>query len=543
MKIQLIGINSKYIHPANGVFQLVANSNYPVDFFEATIKDDINDIYSKVDKEANLIGISTYIWNVNKVVELIGLIKANQPNSLILIGGPESYFRSEFFLSELGCDFLINSEGEESFNELVEHLLNKRSITEVSNLFYKENNSVRFTFARLPDISKIKHDYSLIKDFKNRVCYLETSRGCFFKCSYCMASLETKVRFFDFEVVKKDIKYLMDNHAKTIKFLDRSFNVNKKYMLDVLKYLKEVDNSYTVFQFEIVGDMLDDEVIDYINNNIRKGYLRFEIGIQSVNDQTTKAVCRRQNFEKLASNIKRINDVVTVHTDLIAGLPFEDLESFKNTFNKSYLIFASELQLGFLKELKGTKISNEKSLHDYSFQQESPYEVISNKYITHDELEIIHEAEEGLEKYHNKGNFKKTMDYIFNTCMLDPFETFRLLYLNSGKNLRINHDEVALNLYNSLKDNPNIDSEYLLYLIKQDYLEKYTVRPKIWWERKITRNERNFIYDEFSHDLDLNIDILFNYATPIKYHNEYYIIIYKDVPFHYKKTINYTEGK
>lgn len=527
MIIQLIGVNSKYIHPANGVFQLVANSNYPVQYFEATIKDSLSDIISKVNPDADLIGLSVYIWNINKIVELIPLIREKCPKAKVFVGGPESYFRSDYFLGQLGVDYLINSEGEESFNELIEFLSNERSINEVSNLFYKDANEIKFTFSKLPDINKIKHDYSLIKDFKNRVCYVESSRGCFFKCSYCMASLETKVRFFDFEKVKKDIKFLVDNGAKTIKFLDRSFNVNKAYMLDILKFLVSIDNNYTVFQFEVVGDLLDDEVINYIIENIRPGYLRFEIGIQSVNEKTTKAVCRVQNFQKLSENIRRIKDYITVHTDLIAGLPYEDLNSFKETFNKSYLIGASELQLGFLKELKGTKISNEKDVHGYKFDKYSPYEVFYNNYISKDELEIIHEAEEGLEKYHNKGNFKKALDYLFNACGLNPFDTFRLLYLNSGSNLRINHDKVALNLYTSLCNNPNIDSKYLLYLIKQDYLEKYNVRPKIWWDNNIARSERNKVYEEFSRVYNLNIDILYNYGKLEKFNDEYYIIIYR----------------
>lgn len=527
MKIQLIGINSKYIHPANGIFQIVSNSKYPVNYFEATIKDSNEDIISKIDTSSELIGFSVYIWNINKCSQIIRYIKDNFPKIKILVGGPETYFRSEYFLQELGCDYLINNEGEESFNELIDHLLGKTTINKVSNLFYKSGQEIHYTHFALPDITKINHDYSLIKDFKNRVCYVETSRGCFFKCSYCMASLEDKVRFFDSNQVKKEIKYLMDHGARTIKFLDRSFNVNKKYMLDILKYLVEIDNNETVFQFEIVGDLLDDEVIEYINKFVRPGYLRFEIGIQSVNDKTTKAVCRRQNFEKLSENIQKIKDVVTIHTDLIAGLPFEDLESFKNTFNKSYLIFAHELQLGFLKELKGTKISIEKDKYGYIFDQNSPYEVKSNNFISPNQLEIIHEVEEGLEKYHNKGNFKKTMQYIFNECMLDPFETFRLLYLSSSKNLRRNHDEIAINLYESLKNDDRINAQYLLYLIKQDYLEKYNVRPKIWWDQTINRSERNEIYKLFVSKYSLNIDVLFNYGKLEKYNNEYYLIIYR----------------
>ena len=526
MKIQLIGINSKYIHPAMGVFQLVANSKYPVSYFECTIKDSMSSILDRVDLTADVIGVSIYIWNFLVATELIAKIKLIKPEIKIFVGGPETYYQSDYFLNDLKVDYIINNEAEESFNELIDYLEGNIPVEKVSNLFYKKDDQICFTYSRLPNIKKIKHDYSLIKDFKNRVIYLESSRGCYFKCSYCMASLEKRVRFFDLEQVKKDIVYLLDNGARTIKFLDRSFNVNKDYMLEILKFLASVDNHNCVFQFEIVGDMLDDEVIDYIINNIRPGYLRFEIGIQSTNDITTKAVCRRQNFEKLKENITKLLGVVTIHTDLIAGLPYEDLNSFKKTFNDSYLLNADELQLGFLKELKGTKISVEKQKYKYSFMLEPPYEIFQNMFITHPELQLIHAVEEGLEKYHNKGNFKKTMNYLFFECKLDPFETFRRLYVYNESFINKQHDEVSKNLYLCCKDLEGVDPDFLLYLIKQDYLEKFNVRPKIWWDLDIDRLERNEIYKEVSSKYAMNIDILFNYARIEKYKNQYYIIIY-----------------
>jgi integrase len=457
MKAYLVAINSKYIHPAMGVFSLVSNSNYPVIYDEFTIKDKKEKIINAIlEKEYDVLGFSVYIWNATLIKEILIDLKNKGFNKPIFIGGPETYFKSELYLKEYNVSYSINNEGEESFNELMDYLSGIISIEEVSNLYYLKDNTLTFTYTKLPDINKIKTDLTLIKDFKNRIVYLESSRGCPFKCSYCMASLEDKVRFFPIEKVKTEIKFLLDNNCRVIKFLDRSFNVNKEYMLDILRFIKDNDNGITVFQFEIVGDLLSKDIIDYINQNIRKGMLRFEIGIQSLNDMTTKAVCRRQDFDKLKTNIQLLKDTVTLHLDLIAGLPYENLSSFKKSFNDSYLLMGEELQLGFLKELKGTKISNEKDDHDYDFDINPPYEIISNKYLNKEELDIIRKVERALEKYHNKGCYKNSMEYLFIKNNLDPFDTFLKLTNQSNKELKyLNDDESFSYLFHTLKDGLN----------------------------------------------------------------------------------------
>ena len=479
MKTYLVAINSKYIHPAMGVFSLVCNSKYPVAYDEFTIKDKKEKIINSIfEKEYDVLGFSVYIWNSVIVKEIIKDIRKTGFDKPIIVGGPESYYNSDIFIKECGANYVINSEGEESFNELLDYLNNKIRINEVSNLYYLDKDEIKYTYPRLPNIENIKQDLSLIKDFSHRVAYLESSRGCPFKCSYCMASLDSKVRFFPIEKVKKEIKYLLDNNCKTIKFLDRSFNINKEYMLEILKFIKENDNNISVFQFEIVGDLLDKEIIEYINKNLRKGILRFEIGVQSTNDLTTKAVCRRQDFNKLKENVELLKDKVTLHVDLIAGLPYENLESFKNSFNQTYLLMGEELQLGFLKELKGTKISNEKKEHEYTFDNNPPYEIINNKYINEIELDIIKKVESSLEKYHNKGCFKRSLEYLFLENKLDPFETFFMLTNNSNKELKyLNDDESYKYLYDQLKD--KVDSKRFLNIIKLDYLLKNKMKHKI----------------------------------------------------------------
>ena len=519
MKAYLIAINSKYIHPGMGVFSLVSNSEHPVMYDEFTIKDSKDKIISSIlNKEYDALGFSVYIWNSTIVKEILSILKEKSFSKPIFIGGPESYFNSELYLKKYGVKYVINDEGEESLNELMSYLDGNSNIEEVSNLFYLDNGELKFTYHKKPDINKIKMDLSLIKDFKNRIAYLESSRGCPFKCSYCMASLDDKVRFFPIEKVKKEIKYLLDNGCRTIKFLDRSFNINKDYMLDILEFIKENDNGVSVFQFEIVGDLLSKDVIEYINHNMRKGILRFEIGIQSLNDMTTKAVCRRQDFAKLKENINLLKDNVTLHLDLIAGLPYEDLESFKKSFNDSYLLMGEELQLGFLKELKGTKISNEKNSHNYDFEENPPYEIISNMYIKETELDIIRQVEKGLEKYHNKGCYKRTMEFLFVKNNLNPFETFLKLNNSSSKELKyLNDDESYKHLYDCLKD--SVDEKEYLDSIKMDYLLKNIIKPKIWWDNKINKEDKNKYFEIFNEKYGIDNFVFYNYG--------YLDIIYK----------------
>lgn len=528
MMAYLIGINSKYIHPAMGVFSIVSNSKHPVIYDEFTIKDNIDKIIKSIlEKEYDVLGFSLYIWNSNLVKEILSKLKEMNFNKPIFIGGPESYFNSAIYLKKYGVKYVINDEGEESFNELMDYLNGNVTIEQVSNLYYLNNDVIEYTYHRKPDINNIKMDLDLIRDFKNRIVYLESSRGCPFKCSYCMASLDDKVRFFPIDKVKKEIKYLLDNNCRTIKFLDRSFNINKDYMLDILEFIKEHDSGISVFQFEIVGDLLNREVVDYINNNIRKGLLRFEIGIQSSNDLTTKAVCRKQDFNKLKENINLLKDNVTLHLDLIAGLPYEDLESFRKSFNDSYLLMGEELQLGFLKELKGTKISNEKEQHEYNFNDFPPYQVISNKYISEEELDVIKKVEEALEKYHNKGCYKNSMEFLFIKNELDPFKTFLKLKEASNKELKyLNDHESYKHLYDTLKD--NVDDKEYLDVIKLDYLLKNNIKPKIWWEQTISKEEKQKYFEMFNEKFGIDNYTFYNYSYVDVINESVYLFIYKD---------------
>jgi len=531
MQTLLIGINSKYIHPAMGVIQIYTNSEFPCTLKEFTIKDTKENIINYIKNETfNILAFSVYIWNISLIKEIIEELEFIDT---ILLGGPEASYRPNDFLKYKNVKFIIKDEGEEAFNKLIYELMHEKNFLNVPNLYYRINDRFEFTYLKKPNINKIKFDYSLIKDFKNRIVYLEASRGCPFKCSYCLASLEKNVRYIDIKKVKENILYCLENKAKVIKFLDRSFNINPKQMLEIIEFLKEHDNNYTIYQFEIVGDILNEEVINSLKT-IRKGLIRFEIGIQSLNETVTKAVRRKQNMEKLIRNIKEIKENIVIHLDLIAGLPYEDKLSFIDTFNKTFLLFPDELQLGFLKELQGTEISLTKEIHNYKFNSNPPYEIIENKYITKEELEEIRLVEAGVEKFYNSKNFPRLMDYLFKKLNLNPYFTFLKIIkdLNLEKLNSYQFDELTKHLYESLKVLVP-DQDYLLFIIKQDYLSKFNLKPKIFWNIDINKDEKKQIFEKAHKLYNLNIDYLYRYAHIEKYNDVYYLITYKPNKFEY----------
>ncbi len=535
MKTLFIGINSKYIHPSMGIFQLIANTSYECAYKEFTIKDQNETIIDFINNsDFDVLGLSVYIWNITKIKQILEHFKKNKLNKIIYCGGPEASFDYQCLLKEYNVNYITKGEGENSFNQLLEYLNNKRKINEIDNLYYIDNDNIKYTYSKPCDLNYIKHDYSLIKDFQNRICYIESSRGCYFNCAYCMASLEKPVRFFPIENVKQDLLFLLKNNARIIKFLDRSFNVNRGYMLEILKFINEHDNNITTFQFEIVGDLLTDEEINYINT-MRKGYLRFEIGIQSTNDETMKAINRHQNFSKIKNNILKIKDNVIIHSDLIAGLPLEGYKRFQESFNETFLLFTEELQLGFLKELKGTEISNNKALHNYLFDSNPPFEVISNKYISYKEIKEIKLVEESLEKFYNTGFFRKTFNYLFSNYNITPFTFFKNItnYFNQNNYdfKKLQFDNLTNYFYQAIISYYKfINNDELFFYIKQDYLFRLNIKPKIFWDSLIDRNEKKDIYQEFAKKYNLNIDKLYRNSKVEKYTKNnktiYYLIVY-----------------
>lgn len=531
MKALLIGINSKYIHPSVSLYQLRANTTYECDLIELTIKDSINTILDKLNKlelsSYNVFACSCYLWNVDKYLELIPILKTYNSSAKIVFGGPEVAYDANYFLSNFSyIDYILEGEGELSFHELLEYLDNKRSINNVSNLHYLKDNLPNFTYAAHPDLNKIKLATLDILDYQNRIIYLESSRGCPYHCSYCTASLDNLVRFFPLEKVLNILYTLMINKTKIVKFLDRTFNANYEYMMQILDFI-DMHNICTVFQFEVVGELIKEETINRIAK-LKSKYLRFEIGIQSTNNIVNEAVCRRQNMDKLKKNIYLLNKTnkVDLHIDLIAGLPYETKESFINSFNEAFLLRGKELQLGFLKFLRGTKMLDMVDEHEYKYSNKAPYEIISNKYLSNDDLKEIEMVEKSLNRYYNSGILPKLFNYLLdNNLVSSYYEFFKGLY----KELEhYQKDELFKILDDYLKLLFPENYDYLHHILLIDYLENFKVKPKIWWDYKKIENREELFNNICMKIPSLSLELLYRYSVVLIYKNEVFLIIYKD---------------
>ena len=525
MKTALIGINAKYIHPNLAIRLLKANTTYDTTIKEFNIKDNYNDIYSEI-KDYDILCFSTYIWNIEIIKNILELLKPLK--KIVILGGPEVSYNAEFYLENKLCTYVIKNEGEECFNMLLAHIIdNKYELSDIPNLYYDN----KYTFDKFVDLDKLNFAYDLLTDLTNQITYVESSRGCPYKCGYCMASLEKKVRCFDIEKVKKEIKKLIDRGARIIKFLDRTFNANKKNFLSLIDFIIENHKENNSFQFEITGDLLDVDVIEYINNRAPKGLFRFEIGIQSTNIKANLAVGRIQDNNKLFNNIKMIQDktIIDLHLDLIAGLPFEDYASFINTFNEVVSLRPKELQLGFLKLLYGTKMHSDKDLYHYKYMDHAPYEIISNDFLSEVDISNIHITEDAFEKYYNSTYYKKSINLI-----LDNVSDAYIFFYNLGllyKDNKVKRLEDSFKLLDDyikqIFDNSlyNIIHESLII----EYLNIYHVKPTIWWNKLDTKN-RNIILRNIkeNNDIKYNIDTLYKYSTVVDLEKSYIIAIYKD---------------
>jgi len=529
MKTLLISINAKYIHTNNAVRLLKANSDFDIDIYEYTIKDDINKIIDDIKQyNPDVLGLSIYIWNIGLFRKILS--KLSLEGSNIIIGGPEVSYESSDFLNKYPVDFIVKGEGELAFNKLLHAIDSGEDVSSISNLIYlKDNNITHTPLLEISNLDELKLPYFFefdIPHIPNKISYIETSRGCPYKCSYCLSSLEKKVRFFNMDKVKDTIMYLMNHGSKTIKFLDRTFNANKK-TLELFDFIIKNNNNKTVFQFEITGDVLDTKIIEHLNYSAPKGLFRFEIGIQSTNNETNLLVDRYQNTDKLFENINLIQEkgIIDLHLDLIAGLPKEDLSSFRNTFNEVYNLGAKELQLGFLKMLKGTKIRREASLYAYIYSEEAPYQIISNDSLSVDDVEEIHLVEHMLDIYHNKGYFgKNTHNYILNTK--DPYSFFKAI----GKFYLVNKysfkgyqvEDVYSRLFKYIKN------EETIFSLKQDYLNRSKIKPKIFWEQDISKQEKNVVFKKISKKSKISVNELYKHTAIIRYDNIYIVVLYRN---------------
>ena len=533
MKILLVACNAKYIHSNLAVYDLQAYASDYADHIvlkEYTInqqKDDImRDIYLE---HPEVVCVSCYIWNLSFVKELMADLIKILPGADFWAGGPEVSYDAEKFLTE-NSEFkgVMVGEGEETFKELAGYYVEKnpQNLKDMTGICYRDGDQIIHNgWRQIMDLSSIPFIYKDLSEFKNRIIYYESSRGCPFSCSYCLSSIDKKLRFRDTETVKKELQFFIDNKVPQVKFVDRTFNCKHDHAMAIWKYINEHDNGVTNFHFEISADLLREEELQEMST-MRPGLIQLEIGVQSTNPDTIKAIHRTMDFEKLKGIVDRIHSFGNIHQhlDLIAGLPYEDYDSFRHSFNDVYALKPQQLQLGFLKVLKGSHMMEMCREYGIVYKTQEPYEVLSTKWLDYDHVLKLKTVENMVEVYYNSGQFQNTLEYLekFFPDAFSIYERLGSFFLEKGygdvSHTRMRRYEILLEF---LEDVPEISMDQVKDQMVYDlYLrENLKSRPgfardqkpferQVWDFRKREKVAKNAHVEVFADGTVL----LFNYA-------------------------------
>ncbi|MBD8969886.1 MAG: DUF4080 domain-containing protein [Ruminococcus sp. SR1/5] len=438
LKILLAACNAKYIHSNLAVYNLKSCSgeyspNVVIKEYTINqIQDDIlKDIYLE---QPDVICFSCYIWNISFVKELVPDLKKILPHVDFWAGGPEvSYDAVEFLKKNPAFFGVMVGEGEETFHELAGYYIERKpeNLKEIRGVAFHDETKVpdivHTGWRELMDLSKVPFAYSNLTEFKNRIIYYESSRGCPFSCSYCLSSIDKKLRFRDIELVKKELQFFIDNKVPQVKFVDRTFNCKHDHAMAIWRYITEHDNGITNFHFEISADLLREEELALMKT-MRPGLIQLEIGVQSTNPQTIKAIRRTMDFEKLKGIVEQIHSFGNIHQhlDLIAGLPYEGYDSFHKSFCDVYALRPEQFQLGFLKVLKGSHMMEMTGEYQILYKDREPYEVLSTAWLTYGEILRLKMVESMVEVYYNSGQFKHTLVFL-EQYFEDPFRMYEAL--------------------------------------------------------------------------------------------------------------------
>lgn len=420
MKILLAACNAKYIHSNPAVYDLKAYAaayKDSVQIKEFTINQPKDEIMKEIYRSgADVVCFSCYIWNISFVRELIRDLKKILPDTVFWAGGPEVSFHAKNFLEDMPqVTGIMKGEGEETFLALAGYYLEgKGRLEEISGIvFRKENEIVDNGFREPVDLDRIPFIYENPENFENRIIYYESSRGCPFSCSYCLSSIDRKLRFRSLSLVKKELQFFLDHRVPQVKFVDRTFNCRHEHAMEIWKYILEHDNGVTNFHFEVSADLFREDELELIGK-MRPGLIQLEIGVQSANPETLEAVHRKTDLEKLRRNVEKIRSFHSVHQhlDLIAGLPCEDYESFRRSFDFVYSMKPDQLQLGFLKVLKGSLMEEKAREYGITCKSLEPYEVLSTRWISYEEILKLKTVESMVEVYYNSGQFQYTLNWL-----------------------------------------------------------------------------------------------------------------------------------
>ncbi len=519
MKVIISCLNSKYVHASLSPWCLLAGvrefskNTYDTLVYESTINGDAETFAQKIIAERpDVVAFSCYIWNILKTLDICRLIK-NNCDCKIVLGGPEAAYRPKEILEKYEfTDFVLSGEGEWSFPFLLDNINDDLSI--VSGLSYRENGKIFINPEKeYTDTPPSPFSDEFFRNLNGRISYIETARGCPYRCAFCLSGRGSSLRFFDLQRVKNDIIKLSDSGTQTVKFVDRTFNANAERANEILLFIKEKygeEISQNVcFHFEIAGDILKQSTLEILSS-MPRGAVQLEIGMQSFNEETLKIINRKTNTKKLVENIRKLISFnnMHIHIDLIAGLTGEDLESFKNSFNIGYSLKAHMLQMGFLKLLHGADMRENKEKYPCTFSEEPPYEVTSTPWLSSDEIKMLKNCEDAVDRLYNSGRFLFTLEYLTEEVGISPFDLFNE-FGNSVNGNKMPLCDYAEHLYNFFSD--KCDKVVLREKIICDLLccSSSVQIPEIF---KIQDSRYKKIKKYFTENIDKNIKIAILYS-------------------------------
>jgi radical SAM superfamily enzyme YgiQ (UPF0313 family) len=541
MKILLTAINSKFVHSNLAVRYLRAftkDMNYDCKIREFSINDRDEKILEEIIKERpNVVAFSTYIWNIEIIKRLSNLIKLVDEDIEILYGGPEVSYDSQNILKELNGEYIIEGEGEKTYREFVEYKLGEREINSIRSLYYKVDGEVISNGKRpLMNMNELIFPYEEDENLDNKIVYYEASRGCPFNCKYCLSSTTHGVRFLDIDRVKQELKYFIDKEVRLVKFVDRTFNCNHKFTMAIWEFLINQDTK-TQFHFEISADILKKSELELLRK-APKDRFQFEVGVQTTNDDVLNRINRFVNFSDIKEKVEELIQIRNIkqHLDLIAGLPGEDYNSFKNSFNDVYSISPEEIQLGFLKLLRGSSMREEAEEYGMKYSPYPPYEILKTKDISYDELIKLKKVEEMVDKYYNSQKFDNIIKYLVNKFDT-PFDFYYTLgtYFDSKGyfDRNIGNSEYYRVFLDFNMEILKGDNSILKEILKFDYLRfnKKRGMPE-FIQRNLDKDEELKIKDQFKgvysfkdyhlEIFDINISKFIKNSTVVK-EKDYYL--------------------
>lgn len=494
MKILLTTLNSKFIHTNLAIRYLkeFAKDIADIEIREYTINNDLDYILKDIYRhDYDVILFSTYIWNIEDIVRLCDNLKKISKDTKIALGGPEVSYDSVKAMEKYDfVDYILYGEGEKIFRDLVRHIKGELDISEVKGIVYrkkvedKTNSKIidkiilNEPMELIDDLDIIPSPYKNINrdEYENKIVYYESSRGCPFDCQYCLSSTLEGLRYFSIDRIKEDLKALIDARVSQIKFIDRTFNANRKIAMEIMDFLMKNDNGFTTYHFEVTAYLIDDKMLEFLKD-CKEGLFQFEIGVQSTNDKTLEEVGRRDNFERLSHVVRRVESYRNIHQhlDLIAGLPYEDYNSFEKSFNDVFNLDIEQLQLGFLKMIKGTGIRENADKHGFKYKDYPPYEVLYNDYMCYSDILKLKDIEEILERYYNSKNFLLSMKFIINIYYKEsPFKFFEAFATYFDKNGYFDLAQGKNQLYKILLDfyseEIGVDTDVFRDILKYDYV-------------------------------------------------------------------------